>query len=130
MPIDDDTWGEFNIRQNGYIQKVNMIESSKNFSTVDELFVIQSWASYSASQAPNFDEIGNDCNDKYPKDDPWVFLHTYETDKSLQYSYTDFCGENGCFIYIMEVRTNDCIEFYNEVSRLTFQLIQFYSLIK
>ena len=41
LPIDDDTWGEFNIEQDGYVQKVNFIERGKSFNEVDDLFLIQ-----------------------------------------------------------------------------------------
>ena len=41
LPIDDDTWGEFNIDQDGYVQKVNFIERGKSFNEVDDLFLIQ-----------------------------------------------------------------------------------------
>lgn len=41
LPIDDDTWGEFNIQQDGYVQKVNFIERGKAFNQVDDLFLIQ-----------------------------------------------------------------------------------------
>ena len=116
LPIDDDTWGEFNIRQEGYIQKVNLIEQNKTFASVDDLLVVQSWSSVSAMTKPDFKIPSGECNAKYPKADPWAFVRHYETDESFQYNHADECDVNGCFLNVMEVETTNCVDFYSQVS--------------
>ena len=99
LPIDDDTWGEFNIRQAGYVEKVNLIKTGARLDNSPDLYVIQTWSNLTASKTPNFTQpyLGelidfeilvfyreiceyqtlinqSECNKLYPKVDPWDYV--------------------------------------------------------
>ena len=83
----------------------------------------KSWTSLEAARAPNFTQIGNECNEKYPKDDPWNFARSYQTMGNYQYNSVDECGENGCFVNAIELVTKDCTGFNQKVNlKKTFEI--------
>jgi len=118
LPIDDDTWGEHNTQLAGYVEKVNFVERGRSFEEVDDLVLIQSWASLEHARAPDFGEPSGECNDLYPKDDPWVFARSYETDLNYQYTMVDKCGADGCFVNVMELTTPNCRQFLESFDTL------------
>ena len=82
-----------------------------------------------AARAPDFTQVGNECNEKYPKDDPWNFARSYETTGNYQFNSADECEESGCFINAIELKTTNCTGFNKKVNikNLTYKELMFSS---
>lgn len=108
LPIDDDTWGDFLIKQKGYVQKINLLNSLKTIDEHDEFYLINAWASYEDSQSPNFTEPSIECNKAFGYD-PWSASHPFNTVASYQYNFSSQC--DNCYVIIFTLSVPNCQKF-------------------
>ena len=47
-------------------------DERRNFDELESFYLINGWATYEDSQAPNFTEPGNECNELFGYD-AWIF---------------------------------------------------------
>jgi len=101
LPIDDDTWGEFLIQQNGFDGKFNFIQHRRSFDELEYFYLINGWATYEDSQAPDFGKPEQECNELFGYD-AWSFSKNMVNLTDHQYEKGDICerteapADQGC----------------------------------
>ena len=93
-----------------------MLQKDSSIAKSSDFFVVQSWSSLAALEAPDFSIPYNECNSKLPFADPWVFAKAYKT-QSYQFEAMESC-DNGCKVKMMEIEVDNCDVFRDWVSHL------------
>lgn len=129
LPIDDDTWGEFLIQQNGFDGKFNFIQHRRSFDELEYFYLINGWATYEDSQAPDFGKPEQECNELFGYD-AWSFSKNMVNLTDHQYEKGDICerteapADQGCLVRITEYNVTNCLEFTEEYPEV---MDQYYS---